>query len=245
MQDSAPSAEPSQERVLRRVTLLRDATSAELTALLRNARWRDAAPGELILDFGDPSGEVFFVVAGGVQVLLRTTEGKEFLFGEIREGGCFGEIAAIDGQTRSANVTARAATRLCIVPGATFLPVVLASPALCLALLRMMSARLRENGERLLEIATLPVRQRLAATLLRLARPRAGGTGEMVLSPPPTHQTLAVLIGARREAVTREMAGMAEAGLIETTRRAIIIRRTDLLRQRPSSHRIRRDPVLP
>ncbi|HWL80751.1 MAG TPA: Crp/Fnr family transcriptional regulator [Roseomonas sp.] len=213
------------------MTLLRDAAPAELARLLGHARWRDTAPGELILDYGDPSDEVFFVVTGCVQVLLRTAEGKEFLFGEIREGGCFGEIAAIDGQARSANVTARAATRLCIVPGPAFLAVVLASSALCLALLRMMSARLRENGERLLEIATLPVRQRLAATLLRLARPRAGGAGEMVLSPPPTHQTLSVLIGARREAVTRELAAMAEAGLIETTRRAIIIRRADMLRQ--------------
>ena len=218
---------------LRDVHLLRGADPRIIARLAAGARWRTAKPGELILDFGDPSGEVFFILGGAVQVLLRTSEGKEFLFGEIQEGGCFGELSAIDGQARSANVTARTAARLCIVTGSAFLDAVFASPPLCLNLLRLLTQRLRENGERLLEIATLPIRQRLALTLCRLARPRKGSMEMMIISPPLTHQVLAILIGARREAVSREMADMAAQGMIETTRSAIVILRPDLLRKQP------------
>ncbi|MDB5370840.1 MAG: cyclic nucleotide-binding protein [Roseomonas sp.] len=237
MQDGEPADGRRDAAALRGIAILQGAEPGVLVALLARARWRNAVPGELILDFGDPSEDVFFVCSGMVQVLLRTSEGREFLFGEVRQGGFFGEMAAIDGKSRSANVTASTAVHLCIVPGSTFLSAVLASPPLCLKLLRLMSQRLRENGERLLEIATLPIRQRLAATLLRLARPRESESGTMILSPPPTHQMLAVLIGARREAVSREMVGMMKDGLIETTRRSIVIRQVDLLRKRSGTSR--------
>jgi CRP-like cAMP-binding protein len=86
------------------------------------------------------------------------------------------------------------------------------------------------HTERLLEFATLPVRQRLCCELLRLARPRACGNGEQVVSPPPPHQVLALRIGARREAVSREMSDLKRRGMIETTRQAIVLRRPEALR---------------
>ena len=200
-----------------------------LVVLAPRARWQAYAQGEVVVDSGDPTSEVFFVAEGAVRVVVRTALGYEAILNDLGAGSFFGELAAIDGTARSANVTALQRTRLCAVPGPAFMDVVLASPAAGLRLMRFLAERLRAKDERLLEIMALPVRQRLMAELLRLSRDRGGGTGERVLSPPPQQDVLARRIGTRRETVSREMAEMARAGLLTVGRRAIVLRRPDAL----------------
>ncbi len=136
--------------------------------------WRSYAPGEAILDFEERSTDVFFVATGAVRVLLRTAGGRDIVLSELGAGSVFGEMAAIDGAPRSANVTAIVLTRVCRVPAALFMEVVCAWPPLCRRLLQTLVARLRDQNERLLERATLPVHLRLCAELLRLSRERPG-----------------------------------------------------------------------
>ena len=74
-------------------------------------RCRYFQPGEVLVDFDDESTDVYFVISGDVRVLIRTRSGKEVILGEIRAGALFGELAALDGIRRSANVTALTARR--------------------------------------------------------------------------------------------------------------------------------------
>jgi CRP/FNR family cyclic AMP-dependent transcriptional regulator len=198
-----------------------------LVPLAARSRWQLYAPGEVVVDSGDPTSEVFFVAEGAVRVVVRTALGYEAILNDQGAGSFFGELAAIDGVSRSANVTALQRTRVCAVPGPAFLEVALNSPSAGLHLMRLLAARLRAKDERLLEITALPVRQRLMAELLRLSRDRGGG--ERALSPPPQQHVLALRIGTRRETVSREMAEMARAGLLTVNRRAIVLHRPGAL----------------
>jgi CRP-like cAMP-binding protein len=139
-------------------------------------------------------------------------------------------MAAIDGATRSASVTALHASRLCRMPGAAFLRLALASPAVALRLMRALTARLRLQDERMTELAVLPVRHRLAAELLRLSRPRGNGAIGRVISPPPPQHVIAARIAARRETVSLALSQLAREGLAEVTPRAIVVPRPDDLR---------------
>src|ERR687893_758942 len=159
---------------LSRLAFLRDAEPAALAAAAPAARWLAVGPGELVLDFGDTTNDVFFVAEGAVRVMVRTPAGQEVILGDLGPGDVFGEMAAIDGAPRSANVTALHAARLCRLPAAAFLDVALRSPAVGLRVMRALTARLRLLDQRLFEQVVLPVRYRLAAELLRLSRPRAG-----------------------------------------------------------------------
>ncbi len=199
-----------------------------LVALSARSRWQVYAPGEVVVDSGDATNEVFFVAEGAVRVVVRTALGYEAILNDLGAGQFFGELAAIDGTARSANVTALQRTRLCAIPGPAFMDFVLASPAAGLRLMRLLAGLLRAKDERLLEIMALPVRQRLMAELLRLSRDRGNG-GERVLSPPPPQQVLAQRIGTRRETVSREMAEMHRAKLLTVGRRAIVLHRPDAL----------------
>ena len=226
-----PSAADKSDDGLARLAFLQGADPAALSAAAPLARWFAVGPGALVLDFGDATDDVFFVAEGAMRVVVRTPLGVEVILGDLGPGDVFGEMAAIDGAPRSANVTALHASRLCRLPAAAFLQVALRSPAVGLRVMRALTARLRLQDQRSFEQAALPVRHRLASELLRLSRPREGhGTAGRVVSPPPPRHVLAARIGSRRETVAAALAELAREGLVEVSARAIALPRPEALR---------------
>lgn len=218
-------AEPARPSPLGELPFFRGADPAALAKVAAAARWRTVEPGQVVVDEDEPSTDIFFVAAGSVRVQLRAASGREVLLNEFGPGEFFGELSAIDGAPRAANVSAVTRSRLCILPAQAFLDFVFATPAACHGLLKTLAAKLRLQTERTLEREALPVRLRLFAELLRLSRPRATAPGERVVSPPPPHHELAARIGARREVVSRELSEMTREGWLERDRRAIRILR--------------------
>ncbi len=218
-------AEPARAPSLADLAFFRGADPAVLAKVAAAARWRTVEPGQVVVDEDEPSTDIFFVAAGSVRVQLRAASGREVLLNEFGPGEFFGELSAIDGAPRAANVSAVTRSRLCIIPAQAFLDFVFATPSACHGLLRTLAAKLRLQTERTLEREALPVRLRLFAELLRLSRPRPGAPGERVVSPPPPHHELAARIGARREVVSRELSEMTREGWLERDRRAIRILR--------------------
>jgi CRP-like cAMP-binding protein len=213
---------------LGRTPLLAGASPEALRSLAAKSRWRVLAAGEVILDTGDAGQEVFFVVEGAVRVVLRSASGDELILNELTTGDFFGELAAIDGVARSANVTALLRACICRVPGEGFMELVLSTPAIGRRLLQLLTARLRAKDERTLEVASLTTRERVLAELLRLARNAANG--ECIVSPPPPRQVLAARLGLRRETISRELAKLVRTGLLSTRRTAVVIHNADQLR---------------
>jgi CRP/FNR family transcriptional regulator, cyclic AMP receptor protein len=229
--ERGPSRADKPDGGLARLALLQGADPAALSAAAPLARWLTVGPDELVLDFGDATNDVFFVVEGAVRVVVRTPLGQEVILGDLGPGEVFGEMAAVDGEPRSASVTALHPTRLCRLPAAAFLEVALRSPEVGLRVMRVLVARLRLQDERLFEQVALPVRHRLAAELLRLSRPREGsGAVGRVVSPPPAQHVLAARVGARRETVSLSLAELAREGLVEASPRAIVLPRPEALR---------------
>jgi CRP-like cAMP-binding protein len=196
------------------------------------ANWRRFDPEEILVDFDDPSTDVYFLLAGEVRVLMRTAAGKEVILDEMGPGELFGELAAIDGIARSANVTALTRGEACVLPAAGFREIVFSSQPVADRLFRLLTFRVRELNARLVEQTVLDLRHRLYAELLRLSTPRGHGDGERVVTPPPFHHDLAARIGCRREQVTREFTLMTQEGLIERTRGALVLKRPDVLQMR-------------
>jgi CRP/FNR family transcriptional regulator, cyclic AMP receptor protein len=203
----------------------------ERTAQRHAARITQATyePGALVLDFEDVSTDVFFVDAGTVRVMVRNAGGREVILGDLQAGALFGEMAAIDDQPRSANITALHRATVSRMSGRAFREMAAEVPLVALRVMRVLTGRVRLGNERLLEFATLTLRHRVHAELLREARPRPA-TGELVISPPPLQHVLAARIGGRREAVSREIADMLRKGQLQRTPTALVIVRPDELR---------------
>jgi len=176
-------------------------------------QWMSVEPGRLLLDFDDPSDDVFFVLSGSVRVAMRTPGGRELILDDIPAGRFFGEMAAIDGALRSASVTALHRSRICRVPGPVFVALLAEAPDLARRLMRVLVQR---------------IRHRLYADLLRAAGP-ALADGTRVISPPPVQQIIASRIGGRREAVSREIARLLREGVLKRGRGALVLRQPAIL----------------
>src|SRR5919199_2833263 len=215
------------------VPLLKDA-GVDLAKFESRSHWRRFEPDEILVDFDDLSTDVYFLISGEVRILIRTPSGKEVILGEMRGGQLFGELAAIDGVKRSANVTALTRGEVCIMSAAVFRELVLSTPPIAERLLRLLAGRVRELNSRLMEQAVLDLKHRLYSELLRLSVSRAGNGKERVVTPPPYHHVLAARIGCRREQVTREFSAMSQEGLVERTRGALVLKRPEVIEARIS-----------
>lgn len=205
------------------IPLMNGLTEHQAADLDRHVRWTTYDANELIIDYDEPSREIRFVMSGKVRILLRTPTGKEVILDELGPGKYFGEMAAIDKSSRSANVTALEVSKVCVMPAPVFLQLMRDNGDLSLDVLRLLSTRVRELNHRLGEHTFLTTRQRLCAELLRQSRPRGNDPAQRIVSPPPLQKDIADRIGTQREVVTRELSALKKIGLVETTRGGLVL----------------------
>src|SRR5262249_33720928 len=89
-----------------KVALLRPSEPKERPALERRCHWGPAKAKEWLIEREDVGTDIFFLTSGVVRVLITPSPDREVILADINAGGYFGEMAAIDGQPRSAGILA-------------------------------------------------------------------------------------------------------------------------------------------
>lgn len=199
-------------------------------ALIGGCAQRDYAPRELIIGQQDQSHDVLFLIEGRARVNVYSTDGQRVSLREMAAGTMFGELSAIDGQTRSASVEAIEHTSVAIMPRRLFIRALSEYPEFGLAVMRHVTQLVRRLTDRVFEFSTLVVRGRVQAELLRMIEDLPKASGELVLAPAPTHEEIASRVSTHREAVTRELAWLEAQGVVEKTGRTLKITNLDRLR---------------
>jgi CRP/FNR family cyclic AMP-dependent transcriptional regulator len=199
---------------LRGVRLLEGLDTPALERLAGVLDWRRFHAGQQVITRNAPDRDVYLVIAGKVQVVAFSASGKQITYREMGAGDHFGELAAIDGRARSADVIALEDSLLAIMSQSTFHDLLACHDALRERMLRGLVAFVREMTDRVFELSTLGVRNRVHAELLRLAR-RAGVAGNVArISPAPRHGDIASRVSTYREQVTRELSMLVAQGVI-------------------------------
>jgi CRP-like cAMP-binding protein len=191
-------------------------------------RERAYPKGSVILFQDDPGDSLFVLRAGRVKVVLIGEDGREVILGVLEPGAHFGELALIDDQPRSAHVIAMDDSQLLILRREDFRRRVEANPTVAWALLTELSRRLRRADVKIGGLVLLDVPGRIARLLLDLA----DESGSDAIDKPLTHQTIAQMIGASRETVSRAMKEFQDSGLITVERRRIAVGDRDALEKR-------------
>lgn len=203
--------------VFRRVALFSELGATELEALARAVTPRTCPPGTALIRESEP-GDLFFVILRGeVKVFVDSPDGREVVLSHLQAGDFFGEMALLEGETRSASVTALTDCELVMLARAEFLAVLARDFSLTRKILQTLSARLRKANDVIESMALLDVGGRLARYLIRLAdetgQPAVDG---YFVVTRPTHQEIANSIGATRETVTRMLKQFEDRKLIRT-----------------------------
>jgi CRP-like cAMP-binding protein len=167
---------------------------------------------------GEPGRYVLALTSGLVKVTRVEPDGQELVMAVRGRGEIIGVITYLDGQERSATVTAISACLAYMVSEVRFRRIV-GEFNIGDVILRHVTARLRESEDIRTELASLTPRRRIARMLLRFS------VGERcVLS----QWDIAKAVGLSRSAVTGELAWLRAHGLVSTGRGRVTI--TDLAR---------------
>jgi CRP/FNR family transcriptional regulator, cyclic AMP receptor protein len=193
--------------------------------------WRDFKPRQQIVGHQEDRRNVFFLITGKARASIYSAAGRMVTFRDIRAGDMFGEFSAIDGEPRSASVEATQRSLVAIMSPDLFWEVLRTQPPVMAAVLKRLTGQVRTLSERVYEMSTLAVRNRIHAELLRLAKDLVSETGNAVLYPAPTDADIAARIATTRETVNRELGDLVEAGLIEKRGRTLVIRDVERLRR--------------
>jgi CRP/FNR family transcriptional regulator, cyclic AMP receptor protein len=200
----------------------------ELERFAELTRERSYPKGSVILFQDDPGDSLFVLRDGRVKVVLIGEDGREVILGVLEPGAHFGELALIDDQPRSAHVIAMEDAQLLVLRREDFKRRVEANPTVAWALLSELSRRLRRADVKIGGLVLLDVPGRIARLLLDLA----DENGSEQIEKPLTHQTIAQMIGASRETVSRAMKEFQDAGLIRVERRRISVGDREALEKR-------------
>jgi CRP-like cAMP-binding protein len=145
----------------------------ERRALLSSARVRDVPAGTTVVSAGE-KGDSAFAILSGRAVAGTPVEGGEYrALSTMLEGDVFGEIAALTGSTRTANVVTDADSTLVEIPGPT-LRSLMAVPEISDIILPKMTERLARTTTA--DLPRLAGVDQAALRDLRKVRPSSGQT---------------------------------------------------------------------
>jgi CRP-like cAMP-binding protein len=189
----------------------------------------------------DTSDDVYFVISGKARATIFSRAGREVAFRDLPAGEMFGDLSAIDGQPRCANVITLEESVVLKMSAPAFQDVLAGHPQVALATLCRLTQLVRDLSDRVVEFSTLGVNNRIHAELLRLAKEYPESRGAVEITHPPTHADIASRVSTRREAVTKELSRLSDMGLIERRGKSLLVHDVGRLRhmiddvQSPSS----------
>jgi len=222
------TATSDEAKTLRWVDGFKELAPSEIRQSSSRCHWKWYRPEEFIVSQDDNSNDVFFIVQGRVRITTYSTSGKEISFRDMTLGQIFGELAAIDGLPRSASAVSLSDSLLASMSAEAYWEVLQSHPPLAASCLKRLAYLVRALSNRVVEFATMPVRDRICAELLRLATRDKSDLWQ--IHPMPTHAELANRVATHREAVTRVLHELELAGLISREGKKLILRDRDRLR---------------
>lgn len=208
---------------LKRVKLLEGLPPAELEQLAQQCRWKRIAAEQRVISRAAQDQDVYLIIAGCVRVTSFSAAGRQVTFRDIGAGDWFGDFAAIDGLSRSADVVALQDSLVAAMSPATFRALLHQHPVVCDRMLLRLTAAVRELTDRVFDLSTLGVQNRVHAEVLRLARAAGVKANAARIDPLPGHGDIASQISTYREQVTREINQMAEQGLVQKDGRHALV----------------------
>ena len=217
------------------ISLLSDLPEKALVEISKRCSWRKFSTGEQILDRHSDSCDLYFIVEGRARVVIYSFSGRDVTFDDREAGDYFGELAALDGEPRSANVVALEETVVAILSQDGFLQMLMTYPQVTVRILKNLAKIVRISTDRIMDLSTLGANNRVHAELLRLAASNVDDDNMARISPIPIHGDIASRVSTTRETVARVFSDLTREMILQRDPDALVIldveRLTDIVQE--------------
>ncbi|MBP6637678.1 MAG: Crp/Fnr family transcriptional regulator, partial [Sulfuritalea sp.] len=198
--------------VLRALPIFETLDDECLRPLMQVAMLRSIPRHTVVLNAGDSTDNIYFVLSGALKVQVSDEDGREVILSKLGPGELFGEMGVLDDHPRSATVLAVEPSQVVVMGKADFKQCLVDNPDVSLFIMRNLTKRLRMADRNIESLALLDVYGRVARLLLESAD---DVDGRKVVTQKLTKQDIGKMIGASREMVSRVMRDLSAQGLIE------------------------------
>ena len=199
--------------ILKMNPMFADLGADELQRISSLCHTQNLGVGEMLFQKGDPGSALFGVRRGQIRIETGASDGSRLTLNFMGSGDLFGEVAVLDGQSRTADATAGEATELFVLRREDFLE---REPKVAIKLIQLLCQRIRWQSERMEESMLQPLPVRLARRLIALA---SDFGSEVHIS----QEQLGVFVGAARESVNRQLQQWRKEGILDLQRGRILL----------------------
>jgi CRP-like cAMP-binding protein len=178
---------------------------------------QELLPKEVLFQQGDLGDRFFVVLRGVLKTLDNTPDGSEVVLSLLGPGKSFGEIALLDGGTRSASVQAISHCAVASLDRKSFQNLLTNNPDMKDHIIGTLCRRIRLLTGRVGQLASMDIPARLANVLLGLADEVGSELqGRYYLPVRLAQGDLATMVGASRESVNKFLKLWESNGFIDT-----------------------------
>lgn len=110
-----PAEKVDLQKSLRALPLFKSLSKRDITNLIRIIHNRNYLAGEYIFYQGDPGIGLYLIREGEVSIMRDGDVNDKLALATFGKGDFFGELAMVDGETRSASAIANVDTRLAVI----------------------------------------------------------------------------------------------------------------------------------
>lgn len=195
-----------------------------LAEVAARARVQLLPRGTMLFAQGSLAERCHALLTGRVRIAQSGEEGGRLIVRFVGPGEMFGTVALFTDRRYPAEATTVIDSVEISWTVAGLLELLHRHPQIALNLVKIVGARLRETQERLRELATQRVEQRIAHALLRLAN--CGGSSAAqtgAIDYPLTRQDIAQMCGATLHTASRVLKAWERAGYVTSDRKAVRI----------------------
>ena len=137
------TSDPKLVKSLQKLSLFKDIPEAVLHKLAGQAKLRDLAKGDILVQQGDSSESLFMIRTGWVKIVAEGSGGEEVVLNQCGPGQVIGEMSMLDQKPRSNTMVALSPVSLLEIKYDSVVEALNEQPQLALAFLRDMADRLR------------------------------------------------------------------------------------------------------
>lgn len=201
---------------LKYVPIFTDLDQTTLDKIAELGNFRKFEKDAVILLENETGSALFVIVNGKVKVSRTSDDGREVILTILADSDFFGEMAILDGQNRSANVTAIDDTELFLIQRSDFLDLLYNHPEVSISLLQELTKRLRGADMKIKSLSLKDAEGKVATVILQLADDIGKiKQGVVEIDKLPFQHDLANMAGTSRETISRTLHTFAKKGLIE------------------------------
>ena len=206
------------------VSIFSDINKVELEELEKICTIRKYPKGSMIIleeEFGD---KLFIVKTGTVKITRVNDEGKEVILALLGISELFGEMAILDGESRSANALAQEDCELVVISSEDFLNLLKSNFKISFAIMSELAKKIRKSDMQIEALSLSDAEHRIGASILNLAEDMGViRNGKVTIQNLPFQQDIANMAGTSRETVSRIMKSFEERNLILKDGHKVII----------------------